>query len=70
MKNINTYIAEKFQSNGTNKDAMFLNKDDIRTSEDFSFNVGEKALLIKYDTDGYNAQLRNIVEIEKVLKLK
>lgn len=35
MKNINTYIAEKFQSNGTNKDAMSLNKDDIRTSEDF-----------------------------------
>ena len=68
MKNIYNYITEKFQSNGTNKDAMFLNKDDIRTSEDFSFNVAEKALLIKYDTDGYNAQLRNIVEIEKVLK--
>ena len=68
MKTINSFINERFQSNGTHKDAMFLHKDGIRTSDDFTFNVGEKSLLIKYDTDGYNVQLRGIVEIEKVLK--
>lgn len=68
MKTINNFINERFQSNGTNKDAMFLHKDDIRTSDDFIFNAGEKSLLIKYDTDGYAVQLRGIIEIEKVLK--
>jgi hypothetical protein len=68
MKTINNFINERFQSNGTNKDAMFLHKDGIRTSDDFTFNTGEKALLIKYTTDGYAVQLRGIVEIEKVLK--
>ena len=68
MKDIKIFITEAFQTNGSNKDAMFLHKNGIRQSEGFSFTVGEKALLIKYDTDGYNIQIRNIVEIEKVLK--
>ena len=68
MKTINTYIIERFQNNASNSEAMFLHKDGIRQSEGFSFNVGEKALLMKYDTDRYRIQVRNIVEIEKVLK--
>ena len=68
MKTINFFINERFESNGSNKEAMFLHKDGVRQSEDFTFNTGEKALLIKYDTDGYGIQIRGIVEIEKVLK--
>ena len=68
MKNIKDFIVEAFQTNASNKDAMFLHKDGKRTSEGFTFNAGEKALLIKYDTDGYGIQIRGIVEIEKVLK--
>ncbi len=68
MKNINNFISERFQSNGTNKDAMFLHKDGLRASEDFKFTPGEKALLMGYDTDGYRIQNRGIVEIAKVLK--
>ena len=68
MKNINLYITERFESNGSNKEAMFLHKDTPRVSEESIFTVGEKALLIKYDTDGYGIQVRGIVEIEKVLK--
>ena len=68
MKDIKNFITERFQSNGSNKDAMFLYKDGTRQNESFSFNVGEKALLIGYDTHGYSIQVRGIVEIEKVLK--
>lgn len=68
MKTINFFINERFESNGSNKEAMFLHKDGVRQSEGFTFNTGEKALLIKYDTDGYGIQIRGIVEIEKVLK--
>ena len=68
MKDILDYINEAFQTNSSNKDAMFLCADGIRQDSSFSFNVGEKALLIKYDTDGYAVQLRGIVEIGKVLK--
>ena len=68
MKDIKNFITEAFQTNGSNKDAMFLRKNGTRQSEGFSFTVGEKALLIKYDTDGHNIQIRGIVEIEKVLK--
>lgn len=68
MKDIQNFITERFQSNGTNKDGMFLHADGTRQNSSFSFNVGEKALLIKYDTDGYGVQLRGIVEIGKVLK--
>ena len=68
MKDIKNFITEAFQTNGSNKDAMFLRKNGTRQSEGFSFTVGEKALLIKYDTDGYGIQVRGIVEIEKVLK--
>lgn len=68
MKDIKDFIVEAFQTNGSNKDAMFLHKDGKRTSEGFTFNVGEKALLIKYDTHRYDIQIREVVEIEKVLK--
>jgi len=68
MKTINFFINERFENNASNKEAMFLHKDGIRQSEGFTFNTGEKALLIKYDTDGYGIQIRGIVEIEKVLK--
>jgi len=68
MKNIDNFILERFQSNGTNKDAFFLHAGGTRQSEEFKFNVGEKALLMGYDTDGYSIQIRGIVEIAKVLK--
>lgn len=68
MKTINFFINERFENNASNKEAMFLHKDGVRQSEGFTFNTGEKALLIKYDTDGYGIQIRGIVEIEKVLK--
>ena len=68
MKTINFFINERFENNASNKEAMFLYKDGVRQSEGFTFNTGEKALLIKYDTDGYGIQIRGIVEIEKVLK--
>lgn len=67
MKDITLYITES-TVNSSNKDAMFLGKDCKRNSEEFTFNVGEKALLIKYDTHGQLVQLRGIIEIEKVLK--
>ena len=68
MKDIKNFITEAFQTNGSNKDAKFLHKNGTRQSEGFSFTAGEKALLIKYDTDGYDIQIRGIIEIEKVLK--
>ena len=63
MKNIKEFILE-----ASNKDAMFLHKDGKRSSEEFTFTPGEKALLIKYDTHHYEVQLRGIVEIAKVNK--
>ena len=75
MKSLTNYIyesinnvSEQFQSNSSNKNGMFLHKDGLRQSEDFSFNPGEKALCIAYDTDGYSIQIRGILEIAKVLK--
>ena len=75
MKSLTNYIyesindiTEQFQTNGSNKNGMFLHKDGLRQSEDFSFNPGEKALCIAYDTDGYRIQIRGILEIAKVLK--
>ena len=68
MKKIDLYITERFQSNGTNKDGFFLHAGGTRQDEEFTFNVGEKALLMGYDTDGYRIQIRGIVEIAKVLK--
>lgn len=52
----------------SNADMFFMNKTSIRVNDDFKFTAGEKAILIKYTTDGYEAQLRNIVEIDKVNK--
>lgn len=63
MKNITTYITE-----AANKDSMFLGKTSRRSDDDFNFNAGEKAILIKYDTDGYIAQLRGVYNIKKVNK--
>lgn len=75
MKSLTNYIyesinniTEQFQTNGSNKNGMFLHKDGLRQSEDFNFNPGEKALCIAYDTDGYRIQIRGMVEIAKVLK--
>ena len=63
MKDITTYIVET-----ANKDDMFFGKLSRRSSDDFNFNAGEKAILIKYDTDGYIAQLRSVYNIKKVNK--
>lgn len=63
MKDIVNYINESI-----NKDAMFLGKVSRRTADDFTFKAGEKVLLIKYDTDGYIAQLRGVYNIKKVNK--
>ena len=63
MKNITTYITE-----AVNKDSMFLGKTSRRSEDEFNFNAGEKAILIKYDTDGYIAQLRGVYNIKKVNK--
>ena len=63
MKDITTYIVET-----ANKDDMFLGKLSLRSSDDFNFNAGEKAILIKYDTDRYTAQLRSVYDIKKVNK--
>ena len=63
MKDIKLFILE-----AANKDAMFLGKTSRRSDDDFSFNTGEKALLIKYSTDGYIAQLRSVYNIKKVNK--
>ncbi len=63
MKDITTYIVET-----SNKDAMFLGKLSRRSDDDFSFNTGEKVIFIKYDTDGYIAQLRGVYNIKKVNK--
>lgn len=63
MKDITLYIAE-----AVNKDAMFMGKTSRRTEDSFTFTVGEKVLLMKYDTDGYEAQNRGIYEIGKVNK--
>ena len=68
MKDINSFIMERFQSNGSNKDAMFLHKDGLRVSEEFKFTPGENVLCIGYDTDGYRIQIRGILEVAKVLK--
>lgn len=63
MKDIITFIVE-----AANKDSMFLGKTSRRSEDDFNFNAGEKAILIKYDTDGYIAQLRSVYNIKKVNK--
>ena len=63
MKDIITFITE-----AANKDAMFLGKVSRRSADDFKFNPGEKVILIKYDTDGYIAQLRSVYNIKKVNK--
>ena len=75
MKSLTNYIyesinniTEQFQTNGSNKNGMFLHKDGLSQSEDFNFNQGEKVLCIAYDTDGYSIQIRGILEIAKVLK--
>lgn len=63
MKDITLFIVE-----AANKDAMFLGKLSRRSDDDFNFNAGEKVILIKYDTDGYIAQLRGVYNIKKVNK--
>ena len=63
MKDITTYIVET-----ANKDSMFLGKTSRRSEDDFKFNAGEKAILIKYDTDRYTVQLRSVYDIKKVNK--
>ena len=54
MKDITLYITE-----AANKDGMFMGKTSKRTEEDFTFEKGEKVLLIKYTTHRYIAQLRS-----------
>lgn len=81
MKQINNFILEKLhldkdiEINKTSsekkyksKDGMFIALKSIRNSEDFSFTPGEKVLLMRYTTSGYQAQVRDIFEINKVNK--
>lgn len=81
MKQINNFILEKLhldkdiEINKTSsekkyksKDGMFIGLKSIRNSEDFSFTPGEKVLLMRYTTSGYQAQVRDIFEINKVNK--
>lgn len=81
MKQINNYIIEKLHLDKdikindnssdkkyVSKDGMFVGKTSIRASDDFSFTPGEKVLLMKYDTHGYQAQVRDVFEINKVNK--
>lgn len=63
MKNLLDVINEVL-----NKEGMFMGKTSRRTQEDFKFNTGEKVMLIKFDTDGYEAYLRGVFEIDKVTK--
>lgn len=63
MKDIKDFINE-----AANKEGFFMGATSRRTQGDFKFNAGEKVVLIKYDTDGYNAQLRGVYEIDKVGK--
>lgn len=63
MKNLTDFINE-----ASNKERFFMGATSRRTQSDFKFNAGEKVILIKYDTDGYNAQLRDVYEIDKVGK--
>ena len=54
MKDINIFLTE-----ASNKDGMFMGKTSKRTEEGFTFEKGEKVLLIKYTTHRYIAQLRS-----------
>jgi hypothetical protein len=63
MKNLTDFINE-----AANKEGLFMGATSRRTQSDFKFNAGEKVVLIKYDTDGYNAQLRDVYEIDKIGK--
>lgn len=63
MKTLTEFINE-----ASNKERFFMGATSRRTQSDFKFNAGEKVVLIKYDTDGYNAQLRGVYEIDKVNK--
>ena len=63
MKDIKEFILE-----AANKEAMFLHKNGIRTSEGFTFTEGEKVLMIKYTTHHYEAQLRGVYDVKKVNK--
>lgn len=81
MNNLKEYITEKLkldkdiQISDTSsdkkyksKDGMFVGLNSIRNSEDFSFTPGEKVLLMRYTTHGYQAQIRDVFEINKVNK--
>ena len=63
MKTLTEFINE-----ASNKERFFMGATSRRTQNDFKFNAGEKVILIKYDTDGYKAQLRGVYEIDKVGK--
>lgn len=61
MKTLKDILLEAINTEG-----FFMNKTSIRANNDFKFTAGEKAILIKYTTDGYEAQLRDLVKIDKV----
>lgn len=61
MKTLKDMLLE-----ASNTEGFFMGKTSIRANNDFKFTTGEKAILIKYTTDGYEAQLRDLVEINKV----
>jgi hypothetical protein len=61
MKTLKDMLLE-----ASNTEGFFMGKTSIRVNDDFKFNAGEDAILIKYTTDGYEAQLRNLVKIDKV----
>ena len=61
MKTLKDMLLE-----ASNTEGFFMGKTSIRANNDFKFTEGEKAILIKYTTDGYEAQLRDLVKINKV----
>ena len=77
MKTINTYLTEKLHLNTDNKDnlnhkapepytrkdGMFVRKTSIRADENFSFKQGEKVVLVRYWSHGYEAGPRGVFEI-------
>jgi len=80
MINIKAYITEKLHLNKDNKDnlnhkapepyirkdGMFVRKTSIRADENFSFKPGEKVVLVRYWSHGYEAGPRGVFEINKV----
>lgn len=63
MKNIKDYILEAKNSEG-----YFMGRTSMRVKDDFTFNTGEKVLLMQYKEHHHQASCRGIFEVSKVNK--